>query len=265
MSPTPLYTASSISSRAYHLRYTWAGWPSSGTFPPLPTEAFFDAVDPLWEADGIRRLETKWSSQQINCTCSVKPTVSPIFFVGRIKGRLQHAMQQAGTPIRFSRKVSFRSLGKNKRQQIEAYIAKQVVKERFVDKRFSELMESVTVADHSARLQDPSKTDSGRYWYNLHLVLVTDARMRFTDKRSLNLMALTCDKIAAKNAYSVACRSVMPDHLHLALRGDIAQSPEEIGLAYLNNIAFAFGQQAVFRPGYYVGTFGDYDMGAIRR
>ena len=73
-----------------------------------------------------------------------------------------------------------------------------------------------------------------------------------------------CDKVAAKKNYLFAGRSVMPDHLHLALRGNVEQSPEEIALAFMNNIAFAFGQNAVFRPSYYVGTFGEYDMGVVR-
>ena len=56
----------------------------------------------------------------------------------------------------------------------------------------------------------------------------------------------------------------MPDHVHMSLHGDIALSPEDIALSFMNNIAFAFGQKAIFRPSYYVGTFGEYDMGALR-
>ena len=265
MTPTPLYTPRNIDSPAYHLRYAWTGWPSNGAFPQQPSEEFFTSLESHWEADGIRRLETNWTPQQIQFTCSVKPAVSPIFFVSRIKGRLQHSLRLAGMSVRFSRKVAFRSLGENKREQVEAYIAKQVTNESFVDERFSKFMKGFTVADPSARLLDPTETNSGRYWYNLHVVLVTDSRMRFTDQRSLNRIGETCDKVASKKACRVASRTVMPDHIHLALRGDIQQSPEEIALAFMNNIAFAFGQAAVFRPSYYVGTFGEYDMGAVRR
>ncbi len=31
-----------------------------------------------------------------------------------------------------------------------------------------------------------------------------------------------------------------------------------------NNLAFAFGQKAIWVPSYYVGSFGEYDMGAVR-
>ncbi len=56
----------------------------------------------------------------------------------------------------------------------------------------------------------------------------------------------------------------MPDHLHAALRGSIAQSPQEIALCFQNNLAYILGQTPHWQEGYYVGTFSDYDMGAIR-
>ena len=45
----------------------------------------------------------------------------------------------------------------------------------------------------------------------------------------------------------------------------VAESPEEIALAYMNNLAFAHGMRPVYQFGYYVGTFGEYDMAAVRR
>lgn len=264
MTLTPTYTPQNMDSPAFHLRYAWTGWPSGGNFPEQPKDDFFNRLESYWESDGIRRLEMNWTAQQIQITCSVKPTVCPIFFVSRIKGRLQHALRHADTPVRFSRKVSFRSVGENNREQVESYIAQQVTKEQFVDSRFSNFMKQFTLAEPGIKLQEPIETNSGRYWYNLHVVLVTDWRMRFTDERSLNLIAQTCDKVAVKKSCDIASRSLMPDHVHLGLRANIEQSPEETALGFMNNIAFAFGQKSIFRPSYYVGTFGEYDMGAVR-
>jgi len=36
-----------------------------------------------------------------------------------------------------------------------------------------------------------------------------------------------------------------------------------VALSYLNNLVFAHGMKALFCFSYYVGTFGEYDMGAI--
>lgn len=264
MQPTPVYSADTITNPAFHLRYTWTGWPSECEFPPEPNAEFFSALDSFWETDGIRRLETNWSPKQIQFTCSVKPTVRPVLFTARIKGRLQHALRQANNTTRFSRKVAFRTIGDNTRQQVEAYIANQVPNEQFADPRFAESMRGFTVKDPSVRLQDPTATLSGRYWYNLHLVLVTESRMRFKDRSSLERISRLCKAIADKKHHLLAIRSVMPDHLHLALRGNLEHSPQEIALAMMNNLAFAFGQNAIWRPGYYMGSFSEYDMNAVR-
>jgi len=57
----------------------------------------------------------------------------------------------------------------------------------------------------------------------------------------------------------------MPDHLHAAIRGNIKQSPQEIALAFQNNLAYVLGQVRLWASTFYAGTFGEYDMWAIRR
>ena len=57
----------------------------------------------------------------------------------------------------------------------------------------------------------------------------------------------------------------MPDHLHAALCGNIQHSPQEIALAFQNNLAYALGQIKLWADTFYVGTFSEYDMWAIRR
>lgn len=45
----------------------------------------------------------------------------------------------------------------------------------------------------------------------------------------------------------------------------IEDSPEDMALCFLNNLAYAHGMKAVYRFGYYVGTFGNFDLGALRQ
>ena len=213
----------------------------------------------------MRRLETNWSEKCIQFTFSVKPNVSPVFFTSRVKGRLQHALRASNRPTKFSRKVGFRSIGDNHTAEVETYIRRQVRKERFVDPKFAELLKQFTVIDTGVRLDQPTETNSGRYWYNLHLVLVVEHRNRFTDEQSLRTIDRRCSSIARKKGYLISARSVMPDHLHLALRGSIGQSPEDTALAMMNNLAFAFGQNPIWQSSYYAGTFGEYDMQSVRR
>src|SRR5262249_46897690 len=70
-------------------------------------------------------------------------------------------------------------------------------------------------------------------------------------------------RICAKKGYAASTLAVLPDHLHLAIRGALTQSPEEIALAFLNNLAYVLGQRPWWEAGYYAGTFGEYSMAAL--
>jgi len=43
----------------------------------------------------------------------------------------------------------------------------------------TDTLKRFTVVDESIALNQPSESNSGRYWYNLHLVLVVADRARF--------------------------------------------------------------------------------------
>lgn len=55
----------------------------------------------------------------------------------------------------------------------------------------------------------------------------------------------------------------MPDHVHIALRGNVERSPQEIALAFQNGVAGHMGCR-IWEFNYYVGTFGEYTMDAVR-
>ncbi len=74
-----------------------------------------------------------------------------------------------------------------------------------------------------------------------------------------------CFRIAAKKGHAIARLALLTDHLHLALRGNIEQSPQEIALGFQNNLAFMLGQVRIWNDGFYAGTFSEYDFGAILR
>lgn len=263
LTPQPIYAAAGLRA-AYELRYGWTGWPSDAPFPVELIRQLLPAVAPEWENDGIRVLESSLAPEQLLLTLSARPQVSPITLAARVKGRLQHHCRLAGTPVAFSRKVSVRSVGHNNRDQVEVYIGRQAAKEALADERFRELLERLCVRFPEVDLSQPTETNSGRYWYNLHLVLVVAERYRVGNENLLLKVRDTCLRIGAKKEYSVSRLAVMPDHLHLALRGTIEHSPEEVALAFLNNLAYAVGQRPLWESGYYAGTFSEYDMDAVR-
>jgi REP element-mobilizing transposase RayT len=48
--------------------------------------------------------------------------------------------------------------------------------------------------------------------------------------------------VAERKGYRISRLSVMPEHLHVSLRGNIEHSPCQIAPAFQNNLAYALGQ-----------------------
>ena len=258
----PIYTPETA--RVVHaLRYDWTAWLREGVFP-AETSAAVEACRSAWASDGLE-LDTFhiWDGR-IQCLFGTAPTVSPVFCAMRAKGRLQHALRAAGAPVAFQRNVSVRTLGENTRDVVASYIGRQVRKSDYVDPRWKEFLGHFTFADGAMQLADPQATGHGRYWYNLHLVIVVQNRRHPIGlKASFRKIHETCPRIAAKKGYALAAASIMPDHIHLSLRGSIEHSPMDIGLAFQNNLSFVLGYNRVWSYEFYVGTFSEYDVQSI--
>jgi REP element-mobilizing transposase RayT len=260
--PVPLYSAAP-DKIAYQLRYAWTAWPSQRPFAQCPLQLIED-TKPHWEQDRLRVLEFRWLPERIQILFSATPDIAPVFVAARAKGRLDHAIRATGLRMPFSRKVAVRSIGDNTRRDVEAYIERQVSKERLADPRWAAELETLAFCDEAVDLAQPMESLSGRYWYNLHVVLVCQRHEALCDRNVLAILREKCPLIAAKKGHAISRLSAMPDHLHVALRGTIEESPAQIALAYQNNLAYSLGQKPIWSPGFYVGTFSEYSTQAIR-
>ena len=54
-------------------------------------------------------------------------------------------------------------------------------------------------------------------------------------------------------------------HIHVLLGAGVTDSPADIALSLMNNLAYVQGMRPAYRFSYYVGTFGPYDRNAVRR
>ncbi len=212
----------------------------------------------------MRLMAHRWDDGCVHLTFSTTPDVAPVFLAQRAKGRLQHALHTVGTPVKFSRKVSLRSTGQNTRVTVEQYVANQVSTGRLADPRYADRLERHAIYQSAVDLETSTETGSGRYWYNLHLVLVTSGRLRSVGDDVPRKLHNGCLGVAAKKGCSLSRVSFMPDHMHASLRGNIDLSPEEIALSFQNNLAYVLGQCRVWEDAYYVGTFGEYDLKVVR-
>jgi putative transposase len=212
----------------------------------------------------MRVLEYRWTAKLVQVLFSCTPNVAPQFLAARAKGRLDHALRTAGTPVQFSRKTAVRALGDNTRRDVEVYIEQQVGRRDYVDDGFADKLKELTVVNDRVDLAQPTETVRGRYWCNLHLVLVVEQHASIHDLSLLRRLRDSFLRIAEKKDHAVSRLSVMPDHLHAALRTQPDETPLEIVFAYQNNLAHMAGGGSLWQPSFYVGTFGEYSMQAVR-
>lgn len=257
----PPYSADELTP-AFHLRYDWTAWPSESMVFPTWLDRVLEDLAPTWENDGIRLLEYRCQSDQVQVLASVLPTVSPRFFAQRMKGRLDHALRQSDAVISFSRKVSVSTVGRNCREQVEQYVQQQSNHHRFADPCWQSRLSELVFVDPTVDLAQPTEVKRGRYWFNLHLVLVADWRMPINCFETLLDIRERSLRIAQKHGHRLSRLAVQPDHLHASLRGQPDECAEQIALSYLNNLAYVHGR--LWKAGYYAGTFGEYGMAAVR-
>ncbi len=263
MEPAPLYNPKPDGG-AFHLRYSWTGFRSGGSFAQRPVAAI-EATRLAWEGDGLRVLEYRWTVEIVQILFSATPDVSPELLAARAKGRLDHAMRQAKIDLPFSRKVSVRAVGDNTRRDLEEYLTHQVTKEQFADAGFEAATSDLTFVDPRIDLSKPSESARGRHSCNLHLVLVVAGRERIRDLNVLRELRDSFLRVAVKKKHAIARLAVMPNHVHAMMRPQIGDSPLELVFAYQNNLAYMLQQGRIWSEGYYVGTFGEYSMAAVRK
>ena len=252
-----------FSPHAFLLRYGWMAWPSAAAFPAEPAAPVWNELAAIWQRDGLHLLEHRWQPDFIQLLFSATSDVAPIELARVAKGRLQHALRQAGQPTEFSRKIAVRAIGENSRATVETYIRDQLQHCDLADPRYRELLQRQAFTDTTVRLEEPIETNSGRYWYNLHLVLVTDARWRMGEAEASRVRAGAA-AVAAAQGYRLAKLSVMPDHAHLAVRGQPEDAPRKIAEGFQQETARHVGMLGFWKATYYVGTFGEYGMAAVR-
>jgi REP element-mobilizing transposase RayT len=233
-------------------------------FPPEPGNDFFAKLAALWKSDGLTLLTRNWQPDLIQLAFAVTPDVAPTFFTHRVKGRLQHALREAGTPVDFSRKASMRAIGENITDVVENYLAHQTARGDFADNRYRDMLQAESFEEDALDLADPVEVKRGRYWYNLHLVLVTADRFRMgKEDFALKLRAAT-QSAAADNGCRVKAFALMPDHVHIAMRGNVERSPVELGVAFQNALTKVAGCR-LWDYRFYVGTFSEYGIKKILR
>ena len=242
---------------------SWTGWPAEGVFPSRPPAPFFDALRAAWVRDGLELQHCDWRSGEIQMAFQTGPDVSPELFAGRVKGRLQHALRQAGTPIGFSRKVAVRALGDNVSDVVAGYLRQQTVRAALVDKRYRATLRAAAFEDAAVDLATPEETSRGRYWFNLHFVATTEGRFRIGQEDFLDKVRAGVFAWAQETGSALKAFAPMPDHVHVAARGSPEKTPRELGSALWRCLNQAAGCR-LMSDRVYAGTFSEYGRGILK-
>jgi REP element-mobilizing transposase RayT len=258
--PSPIYTLENCHA-AYQLNWSLSVFWRE---PPAAAE-WLEALQAATEPDGVRVLEHRFFDERMSqFLVSTKPHVSPHDLIRSVKGRLQYLVRPE-RPKAFQRNYSLRSVGSVTREVVEDYVRGQPGHHPMSDPRVQAMFERNQICNPDVDLSLPRQGDHAIYWYNLHIVLVHVERFRDVSAERIAGRRKMILGVCQKHEYLLSRAGIVSDHIHLTLGGTPDQSPGEIAVRFMSNLAYQEGMKWVFEFGYYVGTFGEYDLGAIPR
>lgn len=261
MSLRPIYLAESVSF-AFQLRWSLSLF--SHRRLPDPSEWYHELADRV-AADQVRLLDVRLADDVVTqFLISTPPSVAPPDIVKSVKGRLQNLVHHTHSEC-FRRNFRLTSVGDPGCRQVINYVANQV-EHHLSDYRLPMLdLNPFQLSYPYVDLSRPQFTAHGSYLYALHLVVEFARHAKLFDQDEFLFVRDMLVRASAKHRHRLARGGILPDHLHMALGPCFTWSPEQVALSYMNNVAYALGMNAVLRPSAYVGTFGPYNMRAIRR
>ena len=258
--PKPIYMIENCRA-SYHL--TW----SVALFwhEPMDRADWVGDLKASTERDAVRVLEHRYAGPATSqFLVSTRPESSPASVVRSVKGRLQRLVRDE-RPKAFRRNYSIRSVGSMRREAVERYVSEQLAHHRMADPAVQEMLRRFQIAQQDVDLSAVRRSSYGEFLHNLHIVLVNDGRYAEVRRDVLEGVRRMILGVAAKKGHLLSRAGIFADHVHLSLGCGVAESPGNVALAYMNNLAYAQGMRPVFQFGYYAGTFGEYDFGALRK
>ena len=256
--PEPIYNVDNCSF-SYPLQWSLtAFWRT-----PTSEANWLEELRSETEKDGIRLLGHRFAEPGTSqFTISSQPHVAPRLIVQRVKGRLQYLIRDTmREPWR--RHFAIRSVGRVTRADVEKYVILQLDHHRMADSKVQNQLGQFQINRPEVDLSRPQRTSHGRFWYNLHVVLVH--RERFVDIRTdiLRPVREMVVQASASKGYLLSCAAILPDHVHLTLGCPFDVAPADVAIGFLNNLSFAHGMKAVFQYGAFIGTIGEYTNCAL--
>ncbi|MFV1966026.1 MAG: transposase [Pirellulaceae bacterium] len=257
----PIYTADNTTP-AFQLNWSVTLF-GRVAFPP--SSEWLDQLSAATEPDGVRMLEFRCNQPSVGqFLVSTRPQLSPSQIIRSLKGRWQYLIRTRH-PSAFRRNYFIASVGEANCQVLDQYIARQTSKHSMADPRVQERLPSLQFVDPAVDLGKVMTGNYGQFVYGLQVVLENEGGWNEIRDKVLADLREMIIRTAAKKHWRLSRIGLLSDHIHVLLGAMVTESPASIALSLMNNLAYAQGMKPVFRYSYYVGTFGPYDRGAVRR
>jgi len=263
-SVNPVYTADNVRC-AFQLNWSLSiFWHEVGA-----GDHWLPELQRLSEAAGVRILNHRFRT----ATCSqflisTRPPLEPLAIPKGVKGRLQ-ALVRRDRANALQRNYHLQSLGSTQREKVEHYVAGQLV--HHADSKDDDAFPAIDCDLADLQIVNPDVdlsrqrfTSHARYRCNLHIVLRLHKQFADPDSQQLERIRKAIRITAQRHDHLLSRVGLLNDHVHLVLGIGVDQSPLDVALPYMNNIAWMFEMQPVLWKSCYLGTIGEYDLGAIR-
>jgi len=222
--------------------------------------SWIERLPELVEQDGVRLREHRFSKPGVSeFRTSSKPELAPMKMVECIRSRLQNLVRDQ-IPRALNRDFRLRSLGPLTRRAIEDYVATELEFDSQTDEETQAGLKQYQIVQHDVDLSQPQRTASATYCYNLHIVL--EIEQGHEEQRSDFLMGIRdmILEVGRTRRHLLSRAAILPDHIDLTLGCPLEESPAEVTLSYMNNLAVVYGRYPVFRYGAYMSTFGEDEL-----
>jgi REP element-mobilizing transposase RayT len=257
----PIYSSKNTSP-AYQLNWSVSLFGRAG-FPP--SELWLDQLRTTCEDDAVRILEFRAVEKHVvQFLVSTQPYLSPSQTVRSLKGRWQYLIRERA-PKAFRRNYSICSVGEANCRVLEQYVAGQTSQHRMADPNVQRRIESFQFHDREIDLGRTMTGTYGQFVHALQVVVENERGWHEIREDALENSRSMVIRTARKKHWRLSRIGILSNHIHILLGADVTESPAEIALSLMNNLAYAQGMKPVLRFSYYVGTFGRYDRGAVRR
>lgn len=257
----PIYTATNTKS-AFQLNWSLSLFLRDDVRSiEVPVDDLSDAI----QRDDLRLLEYRRASDRSHqFFVSSMPHLAPAEIIRSLKGRCQYLLKSV-CPRAFRRNYHLTSIGAADRATLEAYVGRQLSRHPMADERIQDRIREWQFHDSTIDLAATCVSAHGRFTFNLHVVLELEQGGWCIETPVWMARRTMLERLAHKRQWQLSRVGIVANHLHVLVGCGVSDSPLDVGLAFLNNLAYVDGMRPNYRFGFYVGTFGSYEREVIRR